>query len=171
MSCRVAEIQCSSSPSDWSHCPTLFNVADDLTKGITASEVNGRWFNGPKFLQLPEDLWPLKQGTPDMTEVNRERRKVQIACAAVVCQLVMDCREFPTWRRLLRVTAYGIRFCRNLHFKLSQQSDTNQVQVGPLRARRRSHHYEIPAGFEKVFLIPWLSQGSTIRQRFTNDRS
>ena len=114
---------------------------------------------------------PLKQGTPDMTEVNRERRKVQIACAAVVCQLVMDCREFPTWRRLLRVTAYGIRFCRNLHFKLSQQSDTNQVQVGPLRARRRSHHYEIPAGFEKVFLIPWLSQGSTIRQRFTNDRS
>ena len=42
VSCRVAEIQSYSSPSDWSHCPTLFNVVDDLTKGIAASEVNGR---------------------------------------------------------------------------------------------------------------------------------
>ena len=65
-----------------------------------------------------------------MTEVNRERRKVQITGAANVCQPVMNCREFSTWRRLLRVTAYVIRFCRKLHLKLSQQSDTNQLQVG-----------------------------------------
>ena len=67
-----------------------------------------------------------------MTEVNKERRKVQITCAAVVCQPAMDCREFSTWRHLLRVKAYVIRFCRNLHLKLSQQSDINQAQVGPL---------------------------------------
>lgn len=132
VSCRVAKIQSNSSPEDWSHCPTLLNVADDLTKRIAASEVNGRWFNGPKFLQLPEDLWPLEQGIPDITEVNKERRKVQITCAAVFFQPVMDRREFSTWRRLLGVTAYVFRFCRNLHLKSSQQSDTNQVQVGPL---------------------------------------
>ena len=133
VSCRVAEIQSNSSPEDWSHCPTDLNVADDLTKGIAATEVNGRWFNGPKFLQLPEDQWPLEQGVPDMTEVNRERRKVQITCAAAVCQPVMDCREFSTWRRLLRVTAYVVRFCRNLRLKSSQQNNS-QVQVGPLSA-------------------------------------
>ena len=43
----------------------------------------------------------------------------------------MNCREFSAWRRLLRATAYVIRFCRNLHLKLSQQRDTNQLQVGP----------------------------------------
>ena len=134
VSCRVAEIQSNSSPEDWSHCPTELNVADDLTKGIAATEVNGRWFNGPKFLQLPEDHWPLEHGVPDMTEVNRERRKVQITCAAAVCQPVMDCREFSTWRRLLRVTAYVLRFCRNLCLKSSQQSDNNPVQVGSISA-------------------------------------
>ena len=42
VSCRVAEIQSHSSPKDWFHCPTELNVADDLIKGIAASEVNGR---------------------------------------------------------------------------------------------------------------------------------
>ena len=134
VSCRVAEIQSNCSPEDWSHCPTELNVADDLTKGIASTEVNGRWLNGPKFLQLPENHWPLEHGVPDMTEVNRERRKVQITCAAAVCQPVMDCREFSTWKRLLRVTAYVLRFCRNLRLKSSQQSDNNQVQVGPIDA-------------------------------------
>ena len=69
-----------------------------------------------------------------MAEVNRERRKVQITCAAAVCQPVMDCREFSTWRRLLRVTAYVRRFCRNLGLKSSQQSDNNPVQVGSISA-------------------------------------
>ena len=36
VSCQVAEIQSNSSLSDWSHRPSLFNVADDLTKGIAA---------------------------------------------------------------------------------------------------------------------------------------
>lgn len=54
--CRAAEIQSNSAPEDWSHCPTLFNVADDLTKGISAGEVQGRWFNGPELVQLLEEL-------------------------------------------------------------------------------------------------------------------
>ena len=92
VSCRVAEIQSNSSPEDWFHCPTELNVADDVIKGTAASEVNGRWLNGPKFLQFSEDHWPLEQGVPDMTEVNRERRKIQITCAAAVCQPVTDYR-------------------------------------------------------------------------------
>ena len=134
VSCRVAEIQSNSSPEDWSHCPTELNVPDDLTKRIATTEVNGRWFNGPKFLQLPEDHWPLEHSVPDMTEVNRERRKVQITYATAVCQPVMNCREFSTWRRLLRVTAHVLQFCRNLGLKSSQQSDNNPVQVGSISA-------------------------------------
>ncbi|KAL9964668.1 hypothetical protein ACROYT_G028343 [Oculina patagonica] len=132
VSCRVAEIQSNSSPEEWSHCPTLLIVADDLTKGIPAAEANGRWFNGPKFLQLQEDDWPVEHGAPDVTEVNKERRKVQITCAAAVCQPIINCQEFSAWRRLLRVTAYVLRFCRNLHLKSSRENDDNDVHVGPL---------------------------------------
>ena len=46
-----------------------------------------------------------------------------------------------------------------------------QHESSSLRAGCRPYHYGISTGFEKVFLIPWLSQGSPIRQRFTNVRS
>ena len=117
VSCRAAEIQSNSAPEDWSHCPTLFNVADDLTEGISAGEVQGRWFNGREFLQLPEELWPMEHGWPDMTEVNKERRKIQITCAVAVRHPVLNCRDFSKWRRLIRVTAYVFRFCHNLRIK------------------------------------------------------
>ena len=132
VSWRVAKIQSNSSPEDWSHYPTLLNVANDLTKGISAAEANGRWFNSPRFLQLPEDHWPVEHGAPDVTEVNKERRKVQITCAAAVCQPIINCQEFSTRRRLLRVTAYVLRFCRNIRLKSSQESDNNDMHVGPL---------------------------------------
>jgi len=48
VSSRVGEIQSKSKPADWFHCPTLLNVAEDLTKGILVEEINGRWFNGPQ---------------------------------------------------------------------------------------------------------------------------
>ena len=49
VSCRVSEIQTNSNHADWYHCPTSMNVADDLTKGISAKDANGRLFNGPDF--------------------------------------------------------------------------------------------------------------------------
>ena len=56
LSCRVGEIQSKTKPADWFHCPTMLNVADDLTKGILVEEMNGKWFNGPKFLQQGEEF-------------------------------------------------------------------------------------------------------------------
>ena len=134
VSCRAAEIQSNSSPENWSHCPTLLNVADDLTKGISTGEVHGRWFNGPGFLQLPEELWPMEHGVPDMAEVNKERRKVQITCVVAVRQPVLNCREFSAWRRLLRVTDYVFRFCHNLRLKSRQETNAQEKRVGPLSA-------------------------------------
>ena len=134
VSCRVGEIQCNSKPSDWSHCPTLLNVADDLTKGISVDEMKGRWFNGPDFLQLRDELWPVEDDKPDLKEVNKEKRKIVVACAAAVTEPVVNRQDFSTWRRLLRVTAYVIRFCRNIRTKSNRDKEHNQVYVGPLNA-------------------------------------
>lgn len=30
--------------------------------------MNGRWFNGPDFLQLEEQLWPVEDGRVDLNE-------------------------------------------------------------------------------------------------------
>ena len=39
VSSRISEIQDKSQPDQWFHCPTLLNVADDLTKGISCEEM------------------------------------------------------------------------------------------------------------------------------------
>ena len=119
VSTRVAQIQNNSEPLDWSHCPTDVNVADDITKGIPVEEINIRWLPGPEFLQLPEEQWPTERGTPNMKEVNKERRKVTITCATCVLDPVFDCTKFSSWKRLLRTTAYVRQFCHNIRARLS----------------------------------------------------
>jgi hypothetical protein len=122
--CRVSKIQSNSNPADWYHCPTAENVADDLTKGITPNELNGRWFNGPSFLTLPEEQWPMEMGIPDAQEVNKERRKVTVACPVTVAHPILDCQRYAKWKRIVRVTAYIQRFGRN--------DENTQPELGPL---------------------------------------
>ncbi|XP_028405249.1 uncharacterized protein LOC114527754 [Dendronephthya gigantea] len=130
VSCRVSEIQSNSNPADWHHCPTAENVADDLTKGITPEELNGRWFNGPTFLMQPEENWPMETGMPNQNKVNEERRKVTITCSVNIAQPIFDCQRYARWKRVVRITAYVQRFGRNLRIKKGN-GDTPR-ELGPL---------------------------------------
>lgn len=58
VSARIGEIQSNADPSEWKHFPGEENVADDISRGIYVGDLNGRWSNGPEFLQKPEELWP-----------------------------------------------------------------------------------------------------------------
>ena len=131
VSSRVAEIQSNTDPSEWSHCPTDSNVADDITKGIPVEEINTRWLSGPEFLQLTEEQWPTQRGTANMKEVNEERRRVAMTRATHPPQLIFDCTKFSSWKRLLRITAYVLRFCNNVRAKMSQNK-TLSTYEGPL---------------------------------------
>ena len=55
VSSRVAEIQTNCDPSTWRHIPSEHNVADDLSRGIPAKDLEHRWKNGPKFLNQPKE--------------------------------------------------------------------------------------------------------------------
>ena len=96
VSSRVAEIQSNTDPSEWSHCPTYCNVADDITKGIPVEEINARWLSGPELLQLTEEQWPTQRGTANMKEVNKERRRVAMTRATHPPQPIFDCTKFSS---------------------------------------------------------------------------
>lgn len=102
---QVREIQDNSRPSEWCHCPTDLNVADGVTKGLSSDELNGRWFKGPDFLQVQEELWLKEQGSTTVKEVERERRKVQITSPVTLSQPLLKCEDFSSWKKLLRVIA------------------------------------------------------------------
>jgi hypothetical protein len=160
VSSRVAEIQSNSNPLEWSHCPTDFNVADDLTKGLTVHEINVRWLPGPEFLQFNEEQWPTQRGTPNMKEVNKERRKVIMSCATNADTPMIDCTKFSCWKRLLRVTAYVIRFCHNARAKLSRNDNADiPTYEGPLSPTEIQSAEEYWLKFSQIDLKKRMKRG------------
>lgn len=68
---RVAEIQATWKPITWRHVPTKLNPADDLSRGISVNEINGRWMNGPSFLRESPEEWPteVSEALPEVPEL------------------------------------------------------------------------------------------------------
>ena len=62
---RVADIQELTEGSPWRHVRSADNPADDITRGLTLSQLLGehRWINGPSFLLQDETTWPAE---PDL---------------------------------------------------------------------------------------------------------
>ena len=137
MSARVAEIQQNSDPSQWRHVPGDLNVADDVSRGIPAQRLIGRWKQGPEFLRLPEEEWPQNDPTADLKEVEKERRKAQVILLTCSPE-VIDCKKFSNWRKLVRTSAYVLRFIWNsrarCQAKKSPEVSEHQIQLsrGPL---------------------------------------
>ncbi|XP_037959398.1 uncharacterized protein LOC119688805 [Teleopsis dalmanni] len=57
---RVGQILRVTSASQWYYVNTFENPADCATRGLTVHQLNDfdLWWNGPKWLQLPEEAWP-----------------------------------------------------------------------------------------------------------------
>ncbi|XP_071093444.1 uncharacterized protein [Haliotis cracherodii] len=80
---RVAEIQSAWDPSHWKYVPTSLNPADDLSRGISVEDMNGRWVHGPSFLKLPVEQWP-KQPTDDVVvDDSLEKRKYKLVASCI----------------------------------------------------------------------------------------
>ncbi|XP_050743161.1 uncharacterized protein LOC127010960 [Drosophila biarmipes] len=58
---RIGAILEASSPSQWRHVLTQENPADCTTRGLTPSQLKHHtlWWNGPHWLQLSEEHWPV----------------------------------------------------------------------------------------------------------------
>lgn len=93
------------------------------------------WWNGPKFLQLPESEWPHDQsvtGTNNeaMFELVKHPPEVTHVLAASegnpakinLCEII-KCEEFGTRNSLLRVTAYVLRFINKVRRKTRQHDE------------------------------------------------
>ena len=112
--------------------PGELNVADDVSHGITAQRLTGRWKQGPDFLRLPEEEWPQEASAADPNEVEKERRKAQ-AVLLTRSPEVNDCKKFSSWRKLVRVTTYVLRFIRNVRTRCQTkrlpENSAEQIQL------------------------------------------
>ena len=90
-------------------------------------ELNGRWSNGPEFLQLPEEFWP-QETMKAVSEEEMERRQVKAVCEVKKVEQAINPEKFSNWRKLIRVTARIQRLAKKISFRKHAQEGRN----GPL---------------------------------------
>jgi hypothetical protein len=128
---RVGEIRSNVKPVQWKHIPTEQNPADDVSRGLSVPDLSGRWLTGPEFLQQPIEEWPKEDSKPDATEVERECIKKKtvgmVTTEAVELKNVIECKDYSSWKRLLRVSAWVLKFKNKLMAKIGRVRDENSV--------------------------------------------
>ncbi|KAL9954863.1 hypothetical protein ACROYT_G042448 [Oculina patagonica] len=140
---RVSKIRELSNEANWNFCPGELNPADLPSRGCGGEQLaqNQTWWNGPKFLRLSRDHWPESPQTSALSE-NKEalqevvKNPISVTHSLVTTESedhsvnlsqVIDIERYSSVTRLLRVTAYILRFICNA--KKSIPRDLNAQEL------------------------------------------
>ena len=121
---RVAEIHQLTCRESWRHCPGSCNPADLPSRGGSADELlaQSMWWKGPSFLQSLDAQWPENPVEEISNEIQTELVKNQpLITSSLVntarsensqftIEELIDVSRYSNLNRLLRVTAYVVRF-------------------------------------------------------------
>ena len=119
---RLLEIRRLAPPELWKYVPTKQNPADIASRGTTATQLveNKLWWNGPEFLIKSNEHWPSQPSNSQEDDSELKSPRVSVSTSIVnVAQIpnilkLVDTSKYSTIGRLLRVTAYVLRFINNL---------------------------------------------------------
>ena len=99
---------------EWGHCPGKENPADIGTQ----LKSNKLWWVGAEWLKKPKEEWPKFEDVSKGLEVVEEEHKSATLIVQVERQSsperVIDLEKFSNLEKLFRVTAWVLRFIRNL---------------------------------------------------------
>ena len=139
---RVQEITQTFPGTTWNYCPSGDNPADHLTRG-TDSEVleDPFWMQGPHWLtdkskcpqwKQTEILHSQTETTTDTDKILTVERTPQIVSTELVPQIgihnVLKVSNYSSLSKLLRVTAYLLRFVNNVRNPATRNVDALSTQ-------------------------------------------
>ena len=150
---RVAEIRQKLKVKDWECIQGKENISNLASRGcnLNTSECTRKWFNRPEWLLHNKERW----STKDLSQNEDKDEKADIeevlrgkGTAAYVCEIestikskdfriesVIDSKQFSNFYKLLRITAYILRFkgnCRNKWRHESPDITTKEVNKARL---------------------------------------
>lgn len=175
---RVSDIQTRLPTATWRHVPSRHNPADIASRGISSSELvnHALWWNGPQWLKLEPSEWPRN---PLITVTDDELvRKLPTTHTAHVTTEGWDLpTKISTWPRLVRVTAYVLRFVRLCRFrstdKLTFTTEIQNARQYWVQAAQQSgfheeirelnHSRSVPPRSRLSKLTPFLDSSGTLR--------
>lgn len=112
---RVSDIQDKSSPSEWRHVISKDNPADLISRGTTPEQLiqANIWWEGPQWLKKDIKFWP-KEGEELSVDTIPEKRKQTVIVTIVNYEPCINYTKFSSLNKLLRTTAYVLRFIHNV---------------------------------------------------------
>ena len=136
---RVTEIRSLIHPDRWSHCSGRDNPADIPSRGSAPLElsINVLWRDGPEWLQekqLYDTDSELSMPEDCIAEMKAKDKNLAHGLLTTKEPLglgqVINCEDFSTLDRLLRVTAKVLKFCSILQRKpLPEADDTARAEM------------------------------------------
>ena len=181
---QVNSIRASVPPQCWGHCPGKENPANIPSRGMTASELlsNHLWLNGPDWLYTGQDL-PVEGMDTDSEipeECHQETKSKKAAHSLVVAQghglhigRLIQCENFSSLHRLLRVTALVLKFLRLLRLKVRKSSESAPInRLSDIGSEMLNLSYSKTASFlcvntSSTYLSTSLSCGGVVAECLT----
>ncbi|XP_071573946.1 uncharacterized protein [Temnothorax nylanderi] len=147
---RVHEVQTLLPNVEWHHVPSAQNPADLVSRGVKPEALSAQslWWTGPAWLKISSDHWPSESPSNSVESLPEERTHVPV-------HIVQSCdpwdlnKKFSSWNKLVRVTAYIMRFTQRA------------------RAANRSKSVKAKSSLASILLLPeeidsarefWLKQ-------------
>ena len=135
---RVSDIQTRLPTATWNHISTNENPADCASRGVSALQLatHHLWWTGPSWMSKSVECWPQPR-TFDLRTNELEVREKQYFHHAVVTVVEWDLlHRYSSWSKLLRITAYCLKFVRKLRQPKSQRICTPLSSVDIDLARK-----------------------------------
>ncbi|XP_062703670.1 uncharacterized protein LOC115259000 [Aedes albopictus] len=187
---RVSEILETTEANEWRWVPSKMNVADDGTKWSSRPDLtpDSRWFVGPDFLRRSEKDWP-KQ--PMKNRSTEEELRPSLLANHISTEPAINPCMFSSWKRMLNVTAFVLRFPANCRRKLQRTpsvtgsptaEELSSAEAYLFRSAQRDSYPEEMAHLEKSLqnpdtpktvpkqsrlyqLTPWMDGNGLMRMR------
>ncbi|XP_058443065.1 uncharacterized protein LOC131425280 [Malaya genurostris] len=121
---RTSEIQLLTHGHNWRHVKGSDNPADQISRGALPKDfINSmNWLHGPAWL-LDDEHWPYNATLDTPSEELLERRKT-VAVSQNVCQPDSLFERYSSFLRLVRVTAYILRFVNRCRSKNNRTTES-----------------------------------------------
>ncbi|VDI16698.1 Hypothetical predicted protein [Mytilus galloprovincialis] len=138
---RIAEIKAHKDVK-FMYVNTMENPADVATRGTTASKLknDSLWWHGPKWLNYDTQNWK-NDSFGDNSSVEKmyqsEIKREKSRCSTLLCNQIeeenrppfgIDCREFSSYTKVIRVTAWIQRFVSRMKKRQMQYWKSVNIQ-------------------------------------------
>ncbi|XP_011859128.1 PREDICTED: uncharacterized protein LOC105556643 [Vollenhovia emeryi] len=132
---RVAEVQDLVPPAQWRYVPSRDNPADAVTRGIPPAELASldNWWTGPSWLTSADYSTAEPGPTDDDAAVEELRPQATLIARPEDGNDIM--RRYSEMMRLLRVSAFCLRFAHNARSAEKRSGYLSAEELGATRKR------------------------------------